>query len=41
MLEPLYKPARGIYDLPEAPEGRASCDDCKKLYNLMLLARGL
>ena len=41
MLEPLYKRAREIYDLPVAPDGRAGCEDCKRLDNLMLLARRL
>ena len=40
-LEPLYRKARGIYDLPEAPDGREGCDDCKTLDNLMKLARRL
>lgn len=35
----LYRKAREIYDLPEAPDGRTDCDDCKKLDNLMRLAR--
>lgn len=41
MLDPLYHRAREIYDLPEAPDGRVGCDDCRKLDNLMLLARKL
>ena len=41
MLEPLYKQARKIYALPEAPDGREGCDDCRKLDKLMLLARKL
>jgi len=40
-LPPLYRKAREIYDLPEVPEGREGCDDCKFLDNLMLLARKL
>ena len=39
MLEPLYTEVRWIYDLPEVPDGRADCDNCKRLDNLMLLAR--
>jgi hypothetical protein len=39
MLEPLYRQARVIYDLPRAPDGRAGCEDCQKLARLMLLAR--
>ena len=38
MLEPLYRQAREIYDLPEAPEGREGCKDCQRLDELMLLA---
>jgi len=41
MLQPLYHQARQIYELPEAPEGRVGCDDCKRLDNLLLLARRL
>ena len=41
LLEPLYRRARVIYDLPEVPHGRAGCDDCKKLDNIMGLARKL
>ena len=39
MLDPLFKRAREIHDLPEASDGRAGCEDCKKLDNLMLLIR--
>lgn len=41
MLEPLFRRARQIYDLPEAPKGRDGCKDCERLNNLMLLARQL
>jgi hypothetical protein len=40
-LPPLYHKAREIYELPVAPEGREGCEDCKRLENLMLLARKL
>jgi hypothetical protein len=30
-LPSLYRKAREIHDLPEAPDGRGGCDDCKKL----------
>jgi len=40
-LQPLLKKAREIYDLPEAPDGRAGCEDCKRLDALMLLSRKL
>jgi hypothetical protein len=38
MLGPLYRRAREIYDLPEAPDGRAGCEDCKRLNRLLALA---
>ena len=41
MLEPLYRRAREIYDMPEVPDGREGCKDCKKLDKLMLLTRKL
>jgi len=40
-LQPLFQRAREIYDLPEAPDGRSGCEDCKRLDALMLLARKL
>ena len=40
-LEPLFRRARVLYDLPEIPGGRQNCSDCKKLDRLMLLARKL
>ncbi|MCK4410847.1 hypothetical protein KAV67_01050, partial [Candidatus Bipolaricaulota bacterium] len=40
-LEPLFRRARVLYDLPEIPDGRQNCSDCKKLDQLMLLARKL
>jgi len=35
MLESLYRRARMIYDLPEPPEGRQGCEDCRKLGDLL------
>jgi hypothetical protein len=40
-LQPLFQRAREIYNLPEAPDGRPGCEDCKRLDALMLLARKL
>jgi len=37
MLEPLYRRAREIYDLPEPPDGRTECEDCRRLDTLMHL----
>ena len=41
VLDPLYREARRIYDLSEAPAGCDGCKDCKNLDRLMLLARKL
>jgi len=38
-LQPLFRRAREIYNLSEVPKGRENCNDCKKLDQLMFLAR--
>jgi len=38
-LSPLLALAREIYDLPEAPDGRTECKECKKLDNLLALIK--
>ena len=40
-LRRLFRQARKIFDVPEAPKRRQGCKDCEKLDNLMLLARKL
>lgn len=37
LLAPLYKRAREIYDLSEAPAGREGRKDCERLENLLAL----
>jgi hypothetical protein len=41
MLAPLLREASEIYRRPLAPQGREGCENCRRLDNLMLLARKL
>jgi hypothetical protein len=40
MLEPLYRRARAIYDLPQPPEATPDCKDCERLERLISLIQG-